>query len=393
MTKIDVQPRDATDAAEILAAARALVPWLREQAAQCEADRRVSDAAIAKLREARLFDVVKPRRYGGLELGWDAFCEAVVAIASGCGSTGWVYSVVGGHAAVIARFGTDFMDEMWGAKPNALMSSCRCGEGGIAPVPGGYRGSGIGRFSSGVLNADWVIMEDTPVNGRDGSVTVVMPVAGIEVLDTWHAVGLAGTGSHDIRFSDLFIPEHRCWFPGKAPHGEKLEGPLFRTPFLGGPFALPSVLLGIALGGLEHFVDATNWRVSRRDGKLADLQTMQLRIGQSAVELDAALALLRVQLVETMARLSAGAAPPDPLRPAVGSHPYDTTVSGYVAHTAYRALERLMAAAGAGQLALSEPFQRCFRDVLAGLQQPSNNWDRGRVAGGRDLLDRARSAR
>jgi|KBSMisStaDraftv2_1062788.scaffolds.fasta_scaffold392198_1 hypothetical protein len=56
----------------------------------------------------------------------------------------------------------------------------------------------------------------------------------------------------------------------------------------------------------------------------------------------------------------------------------------------YRALDRLMVAAGAHQLAFSEPFQRCFRDVLAALQQPSNNWDNGRIAGGRALLERIR---
>jgi len=43
-------------------------------------------------------------------------------------------------------------------------------------------------------------------------------------------------------------------------------------------------------------------------------------------------------------------------------------------------------------LLLSEPFQRCFRDALAGLQQPSNNWDGGRTNGGRDLLDRFKPA-
>jgi len=56
----------------------------------------------------------------------------------------------------------------------------------------------------------------------------------------------------------------------------------------------------------------------------------------------------------------------------------------------YRALDRLMVAAGAHQLSFSEPFQRCFRDVLAALQQPSNNWDNGRIAGGRALLERIR---
>ena len=389
LTGTKAKARAVPSVAEVIAAARDLVPYLRERAAQCEADRRVSHVTIQRLLEAGLFDVVKPRRYGGYEMGWDVFCEAVITIASGCGSTGWVYSVVGGHAPVISRFGTTFMDEMWQANPAALMSSCRSGAGEIEPVAGGYRGSGTGTFSSGVLNADWVIVEGVPVGGRDRPLTVVLPTADVEILDTWHVVGLAGTGSHDIRFQNLFIPEHRTWYPGKPPHGEALDGPLFRTPFLGGPFALPSVVLGIAMGGLEHFAAMTHKRWSRRDGKVAELQSMQMRIGESAIEIDAALALLRVKVAETMAKLSGSFRPDDDHATFLAgvSHKYDQAVSGYVAHTAYAALNRLMEAAGAAQLALSADFQRCFRDALAGIQQPSNNWDGGRTAGGREVLE------
>jgi alkylation response protein AidB-like acyl-CoA dehydrogenase len=325
-------------------------------------------------------------------MGWDVFCEAVITIASGCGSTGWVYSVVGGHAPVVSRFGTTFMDEMWRANPNALMSSCRWGSGEIVSVAGGYRATGIGTFSSGVLNADWVIVEDVPVHGHDRPLTIVMPTKEVEILDTWNVLGLAGTGSHDIRFQNAFIPEHRTWYPGKPPHGEALDGPLFRTPFLGGPFALPSVVLGIAIGGLEHFAVMTNERWSRRDGKVAALQSMQMRIGESAVEIDAALALLRTKAKETMAKLSGSFRPGEndgAVFLAGASHRYDQAVSGYVAHTGYAALNRLMEAAGAAQLSLSTDFQRCFRDALAGIQQPSNNWDGGRTAGGREVLERA----
>lgn len=379
-------------ASDVIAAARGLVPFLRERAAQCETERRVSDETIEKLQRARLFDVVKPRRYGGYEMGWDVFSEVVIALASGCGSTGWVYSVVGGHAPVVARFGTTLMDEIWRPKPDALISSCRRASGEIAPVKGGFRGSGVGAFSSGCLYADWVIIEGVPVTGENRSLTAVMPIKDIEILDTWNVIGLAGTGSHDVRFAGAFIPAHRTWFPGKPPHGEALDGPLFRTPFLGGPFALPSVILGIALAGLEEFAAMTHQRLTRQGTSMADLQSMQMRIGESAIELDAACALLRAKLSELMATLAGeGANGTHDLLPVGGvSHPYDQTAMSYIAQSTYGALNRLMTAAGAGQLALSAPFQRCFRDALAGLQQPSNNWDNGRTVGGREILARVK---
>jgi 3-hydroxy-9,10-secoandrosta-1,3,5(10)-triene-9,17-dione monooxygenase len=379
-------------AAEFIARARALVPFLREQAARCEAGRRVADTTIAKLREARLFDVVKPRRYGGFELGWDVFGEIVVALSSGCGSTGWVYSVVGGHAPVVARFGTRFLDGLWGPNPDALLSSCRRAGGELTPVADGYRGSAVGIFSSGVHHVDWVLIEGMPVAGRDQTVTIAVSRSEIEILDSWNVIGLAGTGSHDIRFDDVFIPDHHVWHPGKPPAGEALDGPLFRLPYLGGPFALPSVALGVAIAGLEHFVAMTHHRTNRTGASMAEQPAMQLRIGEAAVGLDAALALLRVKLKELMASLAGEkfdqAGEQNVLLPGGVAHGYDSAASCFIAQSAYRALDRLMVAAGAHQLAYSEPFQRCFRDALAALQQPSNNWDNGRIAGGRALLER-----
>jgi 3-hydroxy-9,10-secoandrosta-1,3,5(10)-triene-9,17-dione monooxygenase len=289
------------------------------------------------------------------------------------------------------------MDEMWGANAHALVSSSRRAAGEIAPVAGGYRGSGVAVFSSGCLNADWVIVEGMPVAGEERPLTIVLPVTEIEILDTWHVVGMAGTGSHDFRFRDVFIPAHRTWFPGKTPQGGTLDGPLFRTQFLGGPFALPSVVLGIALAGLEHFAAMTHGRKARNGGTMADEQAMQMRIGEAAIELDAARALIRTKLRELMATLSreplARGAERDELPAGGVSQRYDQAASSFIAHAACRALNRLMMAAGAGQLALSEPFQRCFRDALAGLQQPSNNWDTGRTGAGREVLERFRPAR
>ena len=386
-------PANAPAAAELIAAARGLVPMLRAGAAACERERRVSDATVAALHRARMFDIVKPRRYGGFELGWDVFCDAVIAIASGCGSTGWVYAVVGGHAPVAARFGTDFLDEMWGENPQALMSSCRRGSGELVPSGDGFRATGSGLFSSGCLNADWIIVEDMPVRGSAQTMTMVLPRRDVTVLDTWNVLGLCGTGSHDLTFEDRFVPAHRVWYPGKAPSGELLDGALFRTPHLGGPYALPAVLLGIALGALEQFVAFTGKR-TRRSQSVSAGESMQLRVGESAAELDAARTLLRVKLRELMATWN-GTVPDrsEQLLPAGGEDGgYDHLLMTFVAQSSYAAVNRLMLAAGASQLKLSEPFQRAFRDVLAGVQQPSNDWDRGRVDGGRALLGKAAHA-
>jgi 3-hydroxy-9,10-secoandrosta-1,3,5(10)-triene-9,17-dione monooxygenase len=374
--------------ATLIAAAQALAPQLAERAPRCEAERRVPEENIRALIAAGLFDVVKPRRYGGYQLGWDVFNETILPVAAACGSTGWILGVVGGHPLVATRFGTDFMDEMWGADRDALMSSCRRLTGTLRPVKGGFVGSGSGGFSSGCLHAQWVIVENMPIEGEERLATVVLPRGEIEILDTWHAMGLAGTGSHDIRFDERFIPDHRVNGDGKPPAGGAIEAPVYRPRHLGGPFTLCSVPLGIALGVLGEFTAITRGR-SSRGVDIAAQQSMQMRIGESALELEAALALWRTALGEMMASLEGRAPDGGGLRtalPRAGAGPVDQALCAFVARSAYAAVERLFSAAGAHQLKLSGALQRRFRDTIAAIQQPSNNWDFGRTAAGRILL-------
>ena len=46
-------------------------------------------------------------------------------------------------------------------------------------------------------------------------VAALAPVSEAKIEETWDPVGLAGTGSHDVHFDDLFVPWHRT-FPWPA---------------------------------------------------------------------------------------------------------------------------------------------------------------------------------
>src|SRR5262249_38662428 len=133
------------DVSDLLTRARAIGALARERAQQTEADRRVGDDMIERMRQADLLRIMQPRSYGGLEHGFDVFAQVVAAIASGCGSTGWVYALLASHQWLIACFSKAAQDEVWRVR-TALAAGTYAPVGQAVAVDGGYRLSGMGSF-------------------------------------------------------------------------------------------------------------------------------------------------------------------------------------------------------------------------------------------------------
>ncbi len=74
---------------ELVARATALVPLIREHAAETSEDRAVSPAVMEALEEAELFNLFVPRRFGGHEASMRTAMEVLAEIARGDGSTAW----------------------------------------------------------------------------------------------------------------------------------------------------------------------------------------------------------------------------------------------------------------------------------------------------------------
>ena len=88
----------------VLDGVRDLLPALRERADETERLRQVPDASVKELEEVGFFRMLQPNRFDGLESDPIDFYTAVSLIASACGSTGWISSVLGVHPWQIALF-------------------------------------------------------------------------------------------------------------------------------------------------------------------------------------------------------------------------------------------------------------------------------------------------
>lgn len=376
---------------EAIDRARSLIPVLGERAAATETLRRLPDETFADLVAAGLLRITQPKRFGGAELTpRDAF-EVISLLSQGCGSTGWTYSLLAAHNWFLALFPDQAQQDVWGADPDAVLSSSFSGGRPPEIVPGGYRiTEGRWRFSTGVHHADWVMLL-TPVPQGDGMPPdprfLLVPRDEIEIIEDWRAAGLAGTGSCSVTARDVFVPGHRTvrlqdMLEATSPGREVNDGPLYRLPLIGPMMVfMTGPAPGIARGAMDAWIARTKTRIHPFSGvSVADNPHDLTRLGDAAARIEAAETLIRQAAEQAMSEaIAAGTVAPDTL--VRGRRDYAFSVRLCV-----EATEDLFLAAGASTLDTNSPIQRCWRDVHAVSQHIANNLDTNLGAWGERVL-------
>jgi 3-hydroxy-9,10-secoandrosta-1,3,5(10)-triene-9,17-dione monooxygenase len=209
------------------------------------------------------------------------------------------------HTWLLARFPPEAQEEFWPKCPDAVIGTAFAGGGAMREVKGGFVLNGQWKFSSGINHADCAVVaarvgDYDPHSGQRGIFRMALLLPGeYEVVDVWHAEGLRGTGSNDIKVVERFIPAHRTILTedatGTTPPGAKLHksyiysvefSPYFFT-LLSGP------MLGTALGAFETYCEQTKGRKGQMfSERVAEQVPVQIRIGESAAELHAARLLI-----------------------------------------------------------------------------------------------------
>ena len=80
------------------------------------------------MRDAELFRLMQPERFGGFQYGYDAFVELVAAIAAGDGSTGSASSLGAVHPWLIACYPDEAQKEVWSQDRDAMASYAPTGK-------------------------------------------------------------------------------------------------------------------------------------------------------------------------------------------------------------------------------------------------------------------------
>ncbi|GFG63929.1 hypothetical protein MKUB_14190 [Mycobacterium kubicae] len=270
-----------TLAAQIGAAAQQFSP-------QIDRDRGLPQELLAQLNQAGLLRATMPREVDALELAPGPALRCAEAVARGDTSAGWCVSIAITSALLVAYLPAATRDEMFGGG-RGVAAGVWAPRGKAKSVAGGVVVSGRWSFCSGITHADMMFAGCFIDDGRVPSV-VALPKSDLEVLDTWHTLGLRGTGSHDTVADEVFVPTERVF---SVFDGPVLDRPLYRFPVFGF-FAL--CIGAAALGNARAAIDDLTELASGKRGlgstrSLAERPATQAAVATAEAALGGARAL------------------------------------------------------------------------------------------------------
>jgi alkylation response protein AidB-like acyl-CoA dehydrogenase len=362
MTTVSIEP-------DVVAAARELAPAVRESADETERLRHLAPGILQQLRDAQLFDLVLPRKFGGLEVDILTMMRVVEELSAADGATGWCVGIGVGTSIVSASLDEDVAREIFA--PGNIWGGPVAPMGRATPVEGGHRVTGRWQFASGCNHCSWLVggslifEGDAPkmlANGMPAWRLMTFPREDVEIIDTWNVSGLRGTGSHDIAVKDAFVPENRSM--GILADGPVQPGPLYRYPIFGFlALSVAPVATGIARRAIDEVLELAQKKTPTGSrGSLRERGTVQADIALAEAELRSGRGFMYEVAEEIWETCVADEKVSNEQRAML------RLASAHAVATAVRAVDIAYRLGGGTSLYETSVLQRCFRDVHAATQ-------------------------
>jgi 3-hydroxy-9,10-secoandrosta-1,3,5(10)-triene-9,17-dione monooxygenase len=377
--------------AEMATRAQALIPQLRDRASRTEELRRLPPETERDLHEAGLFRIVQPKRVGGSEFDYVTLVDCAEILGKADASVAWNFANLASHHWMLGMFDKRAQDQVWDKDPNALIASSFIFPAGRArKVEGGFQLRGRWPFSSGVASCEWnmlasVVFPDDEADGIEYRIFLLHRDQ-YNIVDTWDAVGLRGTGSNDVEVKDAVVAGALSvavndLAGGPTPGSAVNPNALYALPvFSLFPYVLSGVALGNAQACLDDYIDLARHRASTYNrAKLGDMQSTQIKIAEASAKIDAARLIMRSRCIEAMADARRGHIPDMTAKTGLRRD------GAFSVNLCTEAVSLLFAASGARGLFTSGVLQRQFRDAHAINSHLAFNFDAagtnyGRVA-------------
>ncbi len=355
--------------------ARRLAPRFAARAAAHDRDGSFPADDFADLRRAGLFGLMVPTRLGGRGAGFAEYAQVAYELARGNGATALVFNM---HASVTGALSgvTDELADALGLPPEALQArddylraaaegswyAVAMSERGAGSrlsqlastyeqVGDGFRIRGSKTFCSGAGHADaYLVAARSAADPAQVSQFLVPPGPGLRVEETWDALGMRATGSHDLHV-DVTVG------PGALLGG--VEGLALVIAQLA-PHWMVASYAAVYVGVARAAVDAAIEHVNER--KLGHLPAIRARIGRA----DAAVAAARLAVLEAARRVD-----DDP--GGAETNRWVWRAKLLAGTTAAEVAASMLEAAGTSAMRRGHPLERLYRDARAGSLQPATS--------------------
>jgi len=365
-------------AADVLAAVDDLAADAREGALETNELRAVPADLMTRIKAAGLCQLLVPESLGGLEADPMTVVTAMERLAKADGSTGWT-TMIGNSTLFFAWLDPDLARQMLAGDTSISSTSMFAPLGRAVPASRDTLTlSGRWPFNSGCDHAEWssvgmfVMDGDRPRLRADGQPDwrfAFFPARLATRHDTWHALGLRGTASHDLQVDGLEVPTWHtaaCLFDPP-----RHDGPLWRLPaFAILNFLMVGFPLGVARRALDEFAPlAPTKRRGASETTVAEDGYTQYEFGRC----EAAVRSARTFVFDTIGEVWNTSV--------LGDVPSESQIAELFAATqnamraSIEAVDTCFTLAGSGAVYDTNPLQRCFRDLHTARQHIAFNPD------------------
>ena len=327
--------------------------------------RRISDEVVQGLTADGFFRHFTPASHGGLQGAPQDFFIDQIAIAERDMSTAWALGIVAVHNYQIALMDPKTQDEVFADGPDAMISSSYNPVGAKAEaVDGGVMLSGRWGWSSGCLHCNWVLLGG--VIPGEGYRTFLLPAADYRIEDTWHTMGLQGTGSNDIVIDEpVFVPDHRTHKQMDGFNGVHHQtAPIYDLPWAQ---VFIRVVNTAAIGAVRHALALFRDRVGLSSTDMSKSSTDPDVLDRIARASNLAEECLTVMVSNFKAMEAAD------WKPTIEQRVRYRYEASLVADRCIEAMDLLMDVAGGRSVYLGSEFQDLWHDVRMSRAHVANN--------------------
>ncbi|QUT07216.1 acyl-CoA dehydrogenase family protein [Sphingobium phenoxybenzoativorans] len=204
-------PESHLTPADMISRAKDISAMLVERQAETEERGYYAEDTHRLFQDAGFYRCCVPKRFGGYGFDLPTYVEIMSWIATGCSSTAWQLCLGAGHAITVATFyPAEAQAEIFGDGHFVAASTVKPTVIAGRSADGNWILNGTANFASGSPYSTHFLgyaIEEGADPTKTLPMTYVAPRSSWELLDDWgNTLGLRGSGSHSVRFTNGIVP-------------------------------------------------------------------------------------------------------------------------------------------------------------------------------------------